>query len=325
MHFSPRTVGWISAALTVLIWTAFIVITRASAAHQLLPMDILLPRIGGASCVLLPWAWWLMRKARRAGTSTGSLFGLSPLPVKITVQLGLLGGLMYALFSYNGFFYAPAGHASVLMTGSLPLWTTLLAWWILREQIASARALGLLFIVVGDLLVGGTHLFKAFDGGDVWKGDLMFMAAALSWSSYSIVVRRYGLDAVRATMATSVFACLTYVPVFGLAVLLGWLPTHLMSAPWQEIAFQALFQGVGSVVISGMTFTHMIRYFGPVRSTMVTAVVPGLSALGAAVFLQEPMHWNLVLGLALVTCGIVFGVRQATSAQKSVSVKQGWV
>ena len=325
MHFSPRTVGWISAALTVLIWTAFIVITRASAAHQLLPMDILLARIGGASCVLLPWAWWLMRKARRAGTSTGSLFGLSPLPVKITVQLGLLGGLMYALFSYNGFFYAPAGHASVLMTGSLPLWTTLLAWWVLREQIAYARALGLLFIVVGDLLVGGTHLFKAFDGGDVWKGDLMFMAAALSWSGYSIVVRRYGLDAVRATMATSVFACLTYVPVFGLAVLLGWLPTHLMSAPWQEIAFQALFQGVGSVVISGMTFTHMIRYFGPVRSTMVTAVVPGLSALGAAVFLQEPMHWNLVLGLALVTCGIVFGVSQAAPAQKSVSVKQGLV
>jgi drug/metabolite transporter (DMT)-like permease len=58
---------------------------------------------------------------------------------------------------------------------------------------------------------------------------------------------------------------------------------------------------------------------------MVTAVVPGLSALGAAVFLQEPMHWNLVLGLALVTCGIVFGVRQVTPALKIVSVKQGLV
>ena len=91
MHFSPRTVGWISAALTVLIWTAFIVITRASAAHQLLPMDILLARIGGASFVLLPWAWGLMRKARPAGTSTGALFGVSPLPGKVPVQLGLLG------------------------------------------------------------------------------------------------------------------------------------------------------------------------------------------------------------------------------------------
>jgi drug/metabolite transporter (DMT)-like permease len=42
-------------------------------------------------------------------------------------------------------------------------------------------------------------------------------------------------------------------------------------------------------------------------------VVPGLSALGAVIFLQEPMQWNLLVGLSLVTCGILFGVRQAAS------------
>jgi drug/metabolite transporter (DMT)-like permease len=44
---------------------------------------------------------------------------------------------------------------------------------------------------------------------------------------------------------------------------------------------------------------------------MITALVPGLSALGAVVFLGEPLSWNLWAGLALVTCGILFGVRQA--------------
>ena len=67
--------------------------------------------------------------------------------------------------------------------------------------------------------------------------------------------------------------------------------------------------GVGSVVISGITFTKMVQYFGPVRSTMITAVVPGLSALGAVMFLGEPLHLNLLAGLTLVTAGIVFGVR----------------
>lgn len=70
-----------------------------------------------------------------------------------------------------------------------------------------------------------------------------------------------------------------------------------------------LFQGVGSVVISGISFTRMIQYYGPVRSTMITAVVPGLSALAAVVFLGEPMGWSLLFGLLLVTAGIVFGVR----------------
>ncbi len=311
MHLSPRTVGVVAAVVTVLIWTSFIVIARASASHHLLPLDIVLARIVGASSVLVPWAWWLMRPARRAGEKVGSLWGLSPLPWRVTLQAGVLGGLLYALLAYNGFFFAPAAHASVLMPGSLPLWTTLLAWLVLREQIASARAVGLALIVLGDLLVGGASLLKAFEGGEVWKGDLLFMSAAFCWSAYSIMVRRHGLDAVRATMAITVFALVTFVPVFLLAVLLGLQPTHLFSASWQEIAFQAAFQGVGSVVVSGIGFTQMIRAFGPVRSTMITAVVPGLSALGAVIFLQEPMQWNLWVGLSLVTLGILFGVRQA--------------
>jgi hypothetical protein len=55
----------------------------------------------------------------------------------------------------------------------------------------------------------------------------------------------------------------------------------------------------------------MIRAFGPVRSTMLTALVPGLSATGAVIFLGEPLGLNLVAGLALVTIGILVGVRAA--------------
>ena len=92
---------------------------------------------------------------------------------------------------------------------------------------------------------------------------------------------------------------------------LNLLPSHFSQASWAEILFQASFQGLVSVVITGITFTQMIRIYGPVKSTMLTAVVPGLSAFGAVIFLDEPMSWNLLVGLALVTFGILFGVRQA--------------
>ena len=311
MRFSARTVGLAAAAITVLIWTSFIVIARASAAHTLLPLDIALLRIVGASSVLLPWAWWLMRGARARGERVGSLLGLSPLPLRVTVQAGFFGGLMYAVLAYAGFFYAPAAHASVLMPGSLPLWTTLLALWLLHERVPAARVAGLVCIVLGDVLVGGASLLKAFEGGEVWKGDLLFMAAASCWATYTVTARRYGLDAVRATMAITAFACVAFVPLFVLATTLGLWPTHIPQAGWGEIAFQAAFQGGGSVVISGITFTQMVRYFGPVRSTMITALVPGLSALGAVAVLGEPMHWNLLAGLVLVTGGILLGVRAA--------------
>jgi drug/metabolite transporter (DMT)-like permease len=310
MRFSPKTVGTASAVITVVIWTSFIVIARASAdpsrGATLTPFDIALLRILGASSILLPWGAWLVR----SGTAPGWL-GVSPLPWRITVLTGFFGGLLYAMLAYAGFFFAPAAHASVLMPGSLPLWTALLAALILHDRITPARALGLACIVAGDLLVGGASLLKAFEGGVVWKGDLLFMAAALCWSVYSVLARKFALDAVRATIAITTFAFITYVPVYTLLIATGAVATRLGEVPVGTVVFQALFQGVGSVVISGITFTQMIRYFGPVRSTMITALVPGLSALGAVLFLGEPLSVSLLGGLALVTLGILFGVRAA--------------
>ncbi|MGI9132625.1 MAG: DMT family transporter [Rhodoferax sp.] len=334
--WSPTLVGRVAAVLTVLIWTSFIVIARASAdparGGLLTPFDIVYARLWGAASVLLPWGLWLNWRARlraqEAGTALagqvyGSLGGLSPLPLRTTLQVGVLGGLLYAVLAYNGFAYAPAGHASVLMPGSLPLWTALLALPVLGERIAPLRALGLALIIGGDLLVGGSSLLHALDGSGVWRGDVLFILAALVWSGYSVLVRRFALDAVRATIAITAFGFVTFVTAYTLLLALQWLPGRVFSAPWGDVAFQMLFQGVGSVVISGITFTHMVRHYGPVRSTMITALVPGLSALAAAFFLAEPLPWNLLVGLAMVTLGILFGVRQSARAGTPLAARPG--
>jgi drug/metabolite transporter (DMT)-like permease len=317
-RFSPRTLGIGAAVITVAVWTAFIVIARASAGRSLTPFDIAFARICGASAVLIPWGVWRVMQARRdtPGVATGSLLGLSPLSLRLTATAGVFGGLAYTALAYTGFFFAPASHASVLMPGSLPLWTTLLAAIVLRDRITPARALGLAFIVAGDILVGGRSLLHALEGGSVWKGDVLFMSTAFCWACYSVVVRRHGLEAVRTTIAITVFAFCTYVPVYALLTGFGVVVSRIGAAPWSEVVFQMVFQGIGSVVISGITFTRMIQHFGPVRSTMITALVPGLSALGAVLVLGEPLAWNLLAGLLLVTAGILFGVQKASTIKK---------
>jgi drug/metabolite transporter (DMT)-like permease len=320
---SPRAIGIAAAVITVVIWTSFILIARASAdparGGTLTPLDMAWCRIVGASLILLPLGWWRVRQDRVNGAGQSSLWGLSPLPLKVTAKVGFFGGLLYALLAYRGFVYAPAAHASVLMPGSLPLWTALLAAVLLGDRITPWRALGLVLIVLGDLLVGGASLLRAFDGGEVWKGDLFFMVAAACWATYSVLARHHALDAVRATIAITAFAFLSYVPIYTLLTVSGWSGGQVFTAPLGELLFQMFFQGWGSVVISGITFTKMIQHFGPVRSTMITALVPGLSALGAVLLLGEPLSWNLWVGLALVTLGILFGVR----AVAPVATKNG--
>ena len=324
-RLSPRLGGMLAALVTVLIWTAFIVVSRAAAdparAPTLTPWDIVLARLLGAGTIALPLGYLLNRRqaARASGEDAaahqrGSLWGLSPLPLGTTVRVGLFGGLTYPLLTYEGFTFAPAAHASVLLPGSLPLWTALLAWWLLGQRVTPVRLLGLACIVAGDVLVGGASLRHGLDQGGVWRGDLLFIAAAVVWAVYSIQVRRHGLSAVYATVAIAVFACLVYVPLYLLLLLTGVVPGHFFSAPLRDVLFQMGMQGVGSVIVSGITYNIMIRRFGPVRSTMLTALVPGLSAVAAAVLLQEPLPWNVVCGLLLVTSGIVFGVRGGAAA-----------
>ena len=305
----PQTIGLLAAVITVSIWSAFIVIARASASGHLLPLDIAWARIMGASIVLLPWAWWLNRQT--PDRPSGSFGGLSPLPFRTTVIVGLFGGLSYSMFAYSGFFFAPAAHGSVLMPGFLPVWTSLLALALLGERLHGNRLMGLALIISGGMLVGGSSMLHAFDGGSLWLGDVLFLCASFCWSTYSVMSRRLNLQAIPATIAITCFAFFSFVPLYTVLAWLQVVPSHLFTAPVSEVLWQALFQGGGSVVISGITFTQMIRHYGPVRSTMITSLVPGLSALGAVVFLGEPLGWHLLLGLSLVTGGILFGVQKA--------------
>lgn len=302
-----RALGVAAAVVTVALWTGFIVIGRASAAHVLLPFDLALVRIVGAALVLLPCGLWL---TRRGGAARGSLGGLSPLPLRQTAVTGLFGGLLYAVLCYAGFFFAPAAHASVLMPGSLPLWAALLALPLLGERLNRARALGLVCVATGGALVGGASLWAGSAGANAWKGDLIFLGAGFCWAMYGVLARRLRLDPVHSTIAVTAFACVVYVPLFALLTGLGWLPSRLAQASATEIVLQALFQGVGVVAVAGIAFVLMVQTFGPVRSTLVTALVPGLSALGAVLWLGEPLGWPLLAGLALVTLGILIGVRK---------------
>jgi hypothetical protein len=56
---SPRAIGIAAAVITVIIWTSFIIIARATTdparGATMTPLDIVLARILGAGLVLLPW------------------------------------------------------------------------------------------------------------------------------------------------------------------------------------------------------------------------------------------------------------------------------
>jgi drug/metabolite transporter (DMT)-like permease len=295
-----HALGLASALAVLAIWTSFILVARGSAARTLTPWDIAWLRFVFSGLVALPWVIlrWPTLRAALGGEHVWAR----------GASLTLTAGVGYCALAYSGFFHAPAAHAAVLMPGSLPLWTALFAAALLGERLTRRRVAGLALIVGGDLLVGGSSLRAAFDGALTWRGDLMFLGAAMSWSLYGVLCRRWRVGAIDATIAVA-FGCLvSAVPLYALAVAGGALPSALARAPWSEIAFQALFQGGLSMLVAGIAFTQVVATFGPVRTTMMTAVVPVLAALAAVPLLGEPLGAAALGGLVCVTLGLLLGV-----------------
>ena len=313
-----RRAFWVGVACAVgvlAIWTSFILIARFSAQRTLGPFDIAFVRYVFSGLVVLPivmwrWRWWLAQLAADPRVA-----------LQRAAVLAALAGIGYCSLAYSGFFYAPVSHAAVLLPGSLPLYTALAAVLLLGERLSRMRLLGLATIVAGDLLVGGSSLLQAFDGGQTWKGDLLFMGATITWALYSVLCRRWQLGAVPATFAVALGCLVSFVPLFALGAATGLLPTRLPAAPWSEIAWQAVYQGGLSMLVAGIAFTQVVKTFGPVRTTMITALVPVLAALSAVPLLGEPLTTVTLLGLVCVTLGLLVGLRAATLPRTAVSGK----
>lgn len=320
MNSAPPTrrafwVGVICAVGVLAIWTSFILIARFSAQRHLTPFDLAFVRFAFSGLVVLPFViWrghWLLEQIagdRRQALLRGAV-------------LTATAGIGYCSLAYSGFFFAPVAHAAVLLPGSLPLYTALGAVLLLGEHLSRGRLIGLGMIVAGDLLIGGLSLLQAFDGGQAWKGDLLFLGASVTWALYSVLCRRWHLGAVPATVAIAVGCLVSYVPLYLLGMWAGIVPSLLGSASWGEIAFQAVYQGGLAMLVAGVAFTQVIKTFGPVRTTMITAAVPVLAALAAVPLLGERLTLAAVFGLTCVTLGLLTGLRAQAGAGSGLQAK----
>ena len=89
-----------------------------------------------------------------------------------------------------------------------------------------------------------------------------------------------------------------------LPVLLLWGAPRLLTAPWTDVAFQALGQGVAAGLLGLVTYMVAIARLGASRASLSAALVPLSTALGAAWLLGEPLGAGTLVASALVAAGV---------------------
>ena len=288
-QLSPSRAGWVAAVATICIWTGFILVTRAGGKGVLTGWDVTALRFGVGALIALCF-----------------LPRVTLPPLKVIALFSLFGGIGYAVAVYSAFRLAPAAHASVLMPGALPFATAVIAWLWLKQAPSRPQRIALALVFAGIVLTAAdTLLYGAQISGMQMVGDLLFLCGSSSWATFTLLLRRYPVSPLTATVSTTLGSAVVYLPIWWLL-----LPSTLDQAPLAEILMQSVYQGVLVVFVAMLLYTQAVRHLGPQAVALLMAVVPGLSALAAVPVLDEPLSLLALAGLAAVTAGAVLGARQ---------------
>jgi len=289
-------VGLACAFSVLVIWTGFILVSRFSATGTLTSWDMAALRFSGAFLAALPLA---------------VRYGRPRLPLHRAGAVVVTAAFGFPLLAFAGFQFAPASHGGVMLPGMLPLQLAVLLWAVHGERWTRARVMSLALVALGVVLLA-RDTFGDHPGA--WRGDILLFGGSFSWAIYTLMVRRWGVAALEATLTIALYGAPVYLPVWLLL-----LPSRVHAAPLGEVAFQLVYQGVLAVVVAGFLFTRALTALGPVALTAITAVVPAFSALAAWPLLGEPLGLEGFAGVALVTAAMLIGVAQARGAAEGAA------
>ncbi len=282
-----RRIGYACAIALLFVWAGFLLSSRLGARQAIPAWDLAALRFAGSCLAALPLV---------------AFFGWPRLPWRQGVLVMATAAFGFPLFTFFGVSFAPAAHGAVLLSGVLPFMTAALAWAVLGEAWSRRRVASLAVVACGiGLLAAATF----GDHPGAWRGDVLFLCATLSWAIYTTAVRQWGIGPAQGTLAIALWAGPIYLPLW-------WVfsPTGLADIPFGQALYHFLFQGVFAVLVAGFLFLRAVKSIGAVRTTAITALVPGVSSLAAWPLLGEPLAPLGIVGVGLVTLGMVIAVTQ---------------
>ncbi len=273
------TKGLIYALAAVMIWTGFILITKAGALAALAIPDMMMVRFGTAFILFSPFIW----KHRRVIFQRRML------------ALGAIGGLAYGLSVFNGFALAPATHAALLLPGLMPIVIAVLAYFLAGERHTRRAWTGILFssagitaLLIETLLIDTSYL----------AGDISFIMACVFWGIFTVLLRRWGFAPWHATLGIITFTTLLFVPVYTL-----FLPHHIADSSWEMIALQAFYQGVMATTVQMVLYARAVHILGATRMGGLMALVPIFASVIAVPLFDEVWTAGLSIAIAMILTG----------------------
>jgi drug/metabolite transporter (DMT)-like permease len=276
-------------SLLAAIWGASYLLIKV-AVDDVEPAPMMFFRVALAALLLLPFV--LVTRGARQGAAE----------LRAAVKPGFVLGTINAAIPFTlialGEKYIDSGVAAVA-NATVPLFVVLLA---IRYR-PSERATGtrMVGILVG---LAGVALLAGFQPGGGWAaagGTMLVVLASFSYATGALYGQTHSYELPGPVLAAAT--------VTGAAIVL--LPLAVIQAPdampsWQAIA-AILVLGIVSTAFAQIILYRMFRLYGASRTTLVTYLMPPIALLYGTLFIDEPLTFASVGGLAVILAGVGLG------------------
>jgi drug/metabolite transporter (DMT)-like permease len=289
---NERLAGIGYGLLAALIWGGFPVVTRLGVTHSGLDSyDIAFIRFIVAGALLLPF---MLRR------------GLGGVSLKSAAVMVIGIGAPYILLLATALSRAPVGYFA-LTPGSMIAFTAILGRFVIKDRLAAAQKIGISIVLIGM----GMAAYDALGGTGGGFAMTLFVLGGLLWSIYNLTAKLSAVSALRATAIVSVGSALLYSPFYlwerGLAFL---------HAPVAAVALQGVYQGVMVSILGLFFYSKAVSILGPTLGATFAALVPLLATIEAALLLGEKPHPLTLIGIVVVTIGMVTSLIKRSNAPR---------
>lgn len=227
--------------------------------------------------------------------------------------LGLLGMAMCQGLGYYAAGFTSATNMAILLS-LVPLLTLVLSALFLSEKPSTLAMLGGLVSLCGIFVVLGQGNPSLLLSQGVGRGDAIMLLAVLAYAGYGVLLRSW-------TIPLAVWTSI-YVQI-GFAVLFL-LPSYLLesnSAFSPANAIMIVYAAIPGSILAPFVWMSAVKHLGAGRTAIFMNLIPIMTAVVAAIFLDEALHIYHLVGGGMTIAGIILVQRKpAASKAKAKAV-----
>ncbi len=281
----------VGALLTVAAWGVSFVSTKVLLEHGLQPTEVYVYRTLLAYLLIL-----LICHGRMVSNSVRDEL--------LFVACGMCGGSLYFIAENTALEHTLVSNVSLIVTLA-PLITTLLVGVLYKSERPSRGMVAgslVAFLGVGLVIFNSSFVLAVKP-----LGDLLALAAAVSWAVYSLVLRKLSAfyTVLFITRKTFFYGLLTALPFLFTEPEHGNLKVFSDTAVWVNF----IFLGVFCSMLAFLIWAWAVKGIGAVKANNYLYVQPIITLVASAVFLGEQVTWIGYLGCGLILFGVVLADR----------------